>query len=129
LYDKIINNKYYFSSLVIEVSCGEYGDNIRKLVNAIQNGKHDIRAGKPFPELPPVEVLNNAGVKLTNMSGVLGANAVEGGDSDGLKYIDNVATNVNLFQPYDTKDVSKEEESKCEVYMGLLSCFSLTYLL
>jgi len=114
---------------VIEVSCGEYGDNIRKLVNAIQNGKHDIRAGKPFPELPPVEVLNNAGVKLTNMSGVLGANAVEGGDSDGLKYIDNVATNVNLFQPYDTKDVSKEEESKCEVYMGLLSCFSLTYLL
>lgn len=37
--------------LVIEVSCGEYGDNVRNLVNAIANGKHDIREGKPFPML------------------------------------------------------------------------------
>lgn len=52
-----------FSISVIEVSCGEYGDNVRKLVNAIKNGKHDIQMGKPFPELKP---LNNAGTKVNN---------------------------------------------------------------
>lgn len=114
--EKNINNKFCLFPLVIEVSCGEYGDNIRKLVNAIQNGKHDIRTGKPFPELPPAEVLNNADVKLTNGNGALGTNAVENGDSDGVKYTDNAATDVNLYQPFVTKDVTKEEQSKCEVY-------------
>lgn len=42
---------------VIEISCGEYGDNIKKLVNAINNGKYDIRDGYPFPELK--EGMNN----------------------------------------------------------------------
>ncbi|XP_021931823.1 ATP-binding cassette sub-family G member 4 isoform X2 [Zootermopsis nevadensis] len=88
------------ASFVIEVSCGEYGDNIRKLVNAIQNGKHDIRTGKPFPELPPAEVLNNAGVKLTNGNGVFGAKAVEIGDAGGVKYSDS----VNLYHPHVTKE-------------------------
>jgi hypothetical protein len=72
-------------SVVIEVSCGEYGDHIRKLVTAIQNGKYDIREGKPFPELPPAEVLNNASVKLSNGNGVLGANVADCGDGDGVK--------------------------------------------
>lgn len=48
---------------VIEVSCGEYGDNVRKLVTAINNGKHDIRNGKPFPKS---EALNNAVVPLSD---------------------------------------------------------------
>lgn len=108
--------------LVIEVSCGEYGDNIRKLVNAIQNGKHDIRTGKPFPELPPAEVLNNADVKISNGNGALGTNAVENGDSDAVKYTANAATDVNLYQPFVTKDVTKEEQSKCEVYTLVLLC-------
>ncbi|CAG9785419.1 unnamed protein product [Diatraea saccharalis] len=38
------------ASFIIEVSCGEYGDNTGKLVRAIDNGKHDIRAGHPFPK-------------------------------------------------------------------------------
>lgn len=42
---------------VIEVSCGEYGDNIKNLVNAINNGKYDIREGYPFPETK--EEMNN----------------------------------------------------------------------
>lgn len=99
------------ASFVIEVSCGEYGDNIRKLVRAIQNGKHDIRTGKPFPELPPAEVLNNASVKLSNGNGVLGANEVESEDGDGVKYNDNAATNMNLYQPFVTKDITKGEQN------------------
>ncbi|KAI5643361.1 ABC-2 type transporter domain-containing protein [Phthorimaea operculella] len=31
------------ASFIIEVSCGEYGDNTGKLVRAIDNGKHNIR--------------------------------------------------------------------------------------
>lgn len=31
------------ASFIIEVSCGEYGDNTGKLVRAIDNGKNDIR--------------------------------------------------------------------------------------
>ncbi|CAG5058836.1 unnamed protein product [Parnassius apollo] len=38
------------ASFIIEVSCGEYGDNTGKLVRAIDNGKNDIRNGMPFPE-------------------------------------------------------------------------------
>ncbi|XP_026315902.1 ATP-binding cassette sub-family G member 1 [Hyposmocoma kahamanoa] len=38
------------ASFIIEVSCGEYGDNTGKLIRAIDNGKHDIRNGVPFPE-------------------------------------------------------------------------------
>jgi hypothetical protein len=112
-------------SLVIEVSCGEYGDNIHKLVSAIQNGKHDIRTGQPLPELPPAEVLNNAGVKLTNGNGVLGANAVESGDAGGVKYSDS----VNLYQPHVTKDVAKGEQGNCNVCIRLLSAFSGTIVM
>ncbi|KAM3958493.1 ATP-binding cassette subfamily G member 4 isoform 2-T2 [Aphomia sociella] len=39
------------ASYIIEVSCGEYGDNTGKLVRAIDNGKNDIRNGMPFPEV------------------------------------------------------------------------------
>lgn len=51
------------ASFIIEVSCGEYGDNIKNLVNAIQNGKYDIREGYPFPEAK-AEGLNNAAVTM-----------------------------------------------------------------
>lgn len=110
-------------SSVIEVSCGEYGDNIRKLVRAIQNGKHDIREGKPFPELPPAEVLNNASVKLSNGNSVLGASEVDSEDGDSVRHSDNAATNVNLYQPFVTKETAKDEQSKCEVFMKLYSLF------
>ncbi|CAH2108004.1 unnamed protein product [Euphydryas editha] len=40
------------ASFIIEVSCGEYGDNTGKLVRAIDNGKNDIRTGMPLPDLP-----------------------------------------------------------------------------
>lgn len=48
------------ASFIIEVACGEYGDNTKKLVTAIDNGKHDIQYGKPFPEMKGSEFLNNA---------------------------------------------------------------------
>ncbi|KAL0267160.1 UNVERIFIED_CONTAM: hypothetical protein PYX00_009508 [Menopon gallinae] len=55
------------ASFIIEVSCGEYGNNVSKLVQAIDNGKNDIREGKTFPNLDniPPKVLNG----LTNVTG------------------------------------------------------------
>ncbi|XP_014291102.1 ATP-binding cassette subfamily G member 4 isoform X2 [Halyomorpha halys] len=59
------------ASFIIEVSCGEYGDYVRKLVAAIQNGKCDIQAGKPFPQSAQ---LNNADVdkKINNTQSLPG---------------------------------------------------------
>ncbi|KAL2732543.1 ATP-binding cassette sub-family G member 1 isoform X1 [Vespula maculifrons] len=48
------------ASFIIEVACGEYGDNLKNLVNAIKNGKYDIREGHPFPDIKN-EGLNNSG--------------------------------------------------------------------
>lgn len=36
------------ASYVIEVSCGEHGDHTRKLMNAIENGRKDIRTEDDF---------------------------------------------------------------------------------
>lgn len=36
------------ASYVIEVACGEHGDHTRKLMNAIENGRKDIRTEEDF---------------------------------------------------------------------------------
>ncbi|CAB0036165.1 unnamed protein product [Trichogramma brassicae] len=79
------------ASFIIEVSCGEYGDNIKNLVNAIRNGKSDVREGYPFPEK---EQLNNADIK-----------ELENGTIEG--------TNVNAVK--DKNDASCIEEKFCDV--------------
>lgn len=47
------------ASYIIEVACGEYGDNTDMLVENIANGKNDIRDNKSFPELKNRGGLNN----------------------------------------------------------------------
>jgi ATP-binding cassette, subfamily G (WHITE), member 1 len=39
------------ASYIIEVACGEHGDHSRKLVNAIENGKRDIRTEADFEKI------------------------------------------------------------------------------
>nr|CAD7590100.1 unnamed protein product [Timema genevievae] len=98
------------ASFVIEVSCGEYGDNIKKLVAAIQNGKHDIRTGKPFPDLPEDEVLNNSvKEKLTNgRADNVNVSVTQPGD----KFSTNKSSttgNLNLYNTYTaSNDIAKE---------------------
>nr|CAD7203146.1 unnamed protein product [Timema douglasi] len=98
------------ASFVIEVSCGEYGDNIKKLVAAIQNGKHDIRTGKPFPDLPEEEILNNSvKEKLTNgKADNVNVSVTQPGD----KFSTNKSSttgNLNLYNTYTaSNDIAKE---------------------
>lgn len=46
------------ASYIIEVACGEYGSHTSKLVNAIANGKNDIRDGTAYPTM--TAGMNNA---------------------------------------------------------------------
>lgn len=45
------------ASYIIEVACGEHGDHTSKLVNAIENGKRDIRSEADFDKIK----INNNG--------------------------------------------------------------------
>lgn len=83
------------ASFIIEVSCGEYGDYVKKLVQAIQNGKSDIQSGRPYPN---PETLNNAeATKKLNSSAPLAI--AESSDINGSKSV----------LPYTTNDISKED--------------------
>ncbi|XP_061380646.1 ATP-binding cassette sub-family G member 1 isoform X1 [Danaus plexippus] len=55
------------ASFIIEVSCGEYGDNTGKLVRAIENGKNDIRTGMPLPK--PLEYNNKPDMEASLKNG------------------------------------------------------------
>lgn len=97
------------ASFIIEVACGEYGDNTRKLVNAINNGKNDIRDGKPFPEFRVTDGLNNALNMITNY-----VNKNEGANEEE-KFVKNT---VN--------DIAKE----CKYFLAeVCYCSITTYLL
>ncbi|KAG5676193.1 hypothetical protein PVAND_006042 [Polypedilum vanderplanki] len=42
------------ASYIIEVACGEHGDHTKKLVNAIENGKKDIRSESDYEKVKPI---------------------------------------------------------------------------
>lgn len=44
------------ASYVIEVACGEHGDHTRKLVNAIENGKRNIKSINDFPDVKQTNI-------------------------------------------------------------------------
>ncbi|EFN78567.1 ATP-binding cassette sub-family G member 1, partial [Harpegnathos saltator] len=105
------------ASFIIEVSCGEYGDNIKKLVNAIDNGKYNIREGQPFPELK--EGMNNC----TAATGILknaeertekAANIKDKNDVSNLKeekFPDSKSDDINngkFISTYATNDIAKQ---------------------
>lgn len=55
------------ASYVIEVACGEHGDHTRKLVNAIENGKKDVRSEDNFPAVMAANGLAKVHAKDTNL--------------------------------------------------------------
>lgn len=103
------------ASFIIEVACGEYGDNTRKLVNAIENGKNDIRDGKPFPEFKMSDGLNNAAKYVTdNVNGV--ANKVNKNENVNgeEKFVNNLAAggeNGNQLLQSVVNNISKESKN------------------
>lgn len=92
---------------VIEVSCGEYGDNTRNLVNAIENGKRDIRTGHQFPvvkalnNVTPVNANNTAEVKDKNDANNIGEKFNETSKNGTIGFV---------IPGYATNDIPKESE-------------------
>lgn len=56
------------ASYVIEVACGEHGDHTRKLVNAIENGKKDIRTEENFPAIMAANGLAKVHTRDSNLN-------------------------------------------------------------
>ncbi|XP_076239725.1 ATP-binding cassette subfamily G member 4 isoform X2 [Calliopsis andreniformis] len=104
------------ASFIIEVSCGEYGDNIRNLVTAIKNGKYDIREGHPFPD-SKLEPLNNSSSEQFQ-KGIEGGENAELKDKNDVKNLEEKfqdskmkETNKGAFLPsYATNDIAKQME-------------------
>lgn len=86
------------ASFIIEVACGEYGENTKKLVEAIDNGKEDIRLGKQFPQRPK-EVLNNGAEKYPGVHKNLNENnptqKFENSTNNALVGFENVVAEVS----------------------------------
>ncbi|XP_030565056.1 ATP-binding cassette sub-family G member 1 [Drosophila novamexicana] len=89
------------ASYVIEVSCGEHGDHIRKLVDAIDNGKRDIRSSADYAGLKA----RNDLVKVQNLKAILDKNDLS--NVSGSKYEDNLTLNNGLLNGM-VNDIVKE---------------------
>lgn len=105
------------ASYVIEVACGEHGDHTRKLMNAIDNGRRDIRSDADFVGIKPknseLERMNNAG-GVGAASGGVDKNDVN--SVQGEKFADNLDS-VNghgLLKATLLNDIAKESNSECE---------------
>ncbi|KAG5318127.1 ABCG1 protein, partial [Pseudoatta argentina] len=101
------------ASFIIEVSCGEYGDNIKNLINAINNGKYDIREGHPFSETK--EGMNNCTAAtgiLKNSDNLDKAKIKDKNDISNLqeKFPEekNEISNGKLIHGYATNDIAKQ---------------------
>ncbi|RZF44494.1 hypothetical protein LSTR_LSTR002267 [Laodelphax striatellus] len=108
------------ASFVIEVSCGEHGENVKNLVAAINNGKNDIRTGKPFPKVD-LKALNNANMeKQSNLSQETD-NLLSNGDatSDQPLSEGSNCTN-NMLLAYATNDIAKDSQSNSDGKGGVV---------
>ncbi|KAH8279628.1 hypothetical protein KR018_010880 [Drosophila ironensis] len=90
------------ASYVIEVSCGEHGDHIRKLVEAIDNGKRDIRSSADYAGLKA----RNDLVKVQNLKTILDKN--DASNVSGSKYEDNLTLNNGLSLNGMVNDIVKD---------------------
>ncbi|XP_004533344.1 ATP-binding cassette sub-family G member 1 [Ceratitis capitata] len=88
------------ASYVIEVACGEHGDHTRKLVDAIDNGKKDIRTVADYEGLK----MRNDLVKVHNLKAILDKNAT---NASSGKYEDNLTLNNGILNSNLVNDIVK----------------------
>ncbi|XP_017768632.1 PREDICTED: ATP-binding cassette sub-family G member 4 [Nicrophorus vespilloides] len=104
------------ASFIIEVACGEYGDNTKKLVNAIDNGKNDIREGNYQDQIGfKQDVLNNGSVLHGTADPPKDVNDVKNVEE---KFSNGAAASTNLLvknndiaKPQNTYDYANGEKA------------------
>lgn len=89
------------ASYVIEVACGEHGDHTRKLVDAIDNGKRDIRTAADYAGIKA----RNDLVKVHNLKTLLDKN--DAANATGGKYEENLTLNSQLLNGNLVNDIVK----------------------
>jgi ATP-binding cassette, subfamily G (WHITE), member 1 len=96
------------ASYVIEVACGEHGDHTRKLVNAIENGKKDIRSETDFP----TKYINTDVVKVHSNSNNANLKSSYDKNGTGDKFADNLHVSGNGLIPAQmVNDIAKTTNS------------------
>lgn len=90
------------ASYIIEVACGEHGDHTRKLTNAIENGRKDIRSEHDFN-----------GLKITSENFKIQSPKVDKNDvkNVGEKFTDNLSSNGSNLLQSTINDIAKENRS------------------
>lgn len=91
------------ASYIIEVACGEHGDHTRKLVNAIENGRKDIRSERDFDTLKSV----GDNLKVHAPKTALNKNEMA---SIGEKFADNLNQNDNGLLQATYNDIAKDNK-------------------
>lgn len=90
------------ASYVIEVACGEHGDNTRKLVEAIENGSRDIRTSDDFSGIKA----RNDLVKVHNLRQILDKNDAQ--NATGDKFDNNLINGNGILQTNMVNDIAKD---------------------
>lgn len=89
------------ASYIIEVACGEHGDHTRRLVDAIDNGKKDIRSAADYAGLKARYDL----MKVQNLKALKDKNDLA--NSTSGKYEENLTLNNSLLKGNLVNDIAK----------------------
>lgn len=109
------------ASYIIEVACGEHGDHTRKLTNAIENGRKDIRSENDFDGLKS----RNDNAKVHNLKAKLDKNDV---NNVGDKFADNnLSSNGSNLLQSTINDIVKDSKSTCICHLFLSIHLSLSF--
>lgn len=109
------------ASYVIEVACGEHGDHTKKLVNAIENGRKDIRTEDDFVGMRTINDITRIN-NTNNLKSNLDKNDVNNVPAN--KFADKESLSANgLLRSAMVNDIAKDSNGKefcmidkCSVY-------------
>lgn len=93
------------ASYIIEVACGEHGDHTKKLMNAIENGRKDIRTENDFANLKTRFDIAKVHNLKANLDKNVAGNVTE-------KFTDNLSSNGSNLLQSTINDIAKEDKSK-----------------
>lgn len=93
------------ASYIIEVACGEHGDHTKKLMNAIENGRKDIRTETDFASLKSRFDIAKVHNLKANLDKNVAGNVTE-------KFTDNLNSNGSNILQSTINDIAKEDKSK-----------------
>lgn len=92
------------ASYIIEVACGEHGEHTKKLMNAIENGRKDVRTEEDFANLKN----RNDIVKVHNLKANLDKNVATNVTD---KFADNLNSNGSNLLQSTINDIAKDTKS------------------